>query len=581
MSLYSLYLCLLCVTLVANFTLIIILYEKKQRSSAIVALIILLLLVNTWFGPKLLTNALHASGIEFEILSRIAALGYIFVPAAFLTFSLANGAYKIYLEKFYYWILVLIPSLFFLFLSWTTNIICIHSYQQAHLYPWGYETPTGQLWPFYLVWFNGMMIIGIITLLKNYFLLEKGTKKNQALYIVLIASCPFVMGMITLGILPIFNIFIMPVGVTLLNMMVIAGISIIYKFGSFIVTPYTVLSNLNYAIITVDRSGTILQMNPYTEKLLKAKSSHAVGKNINQIFSILRSDSNRSYQVNQILKPILYKGRSKTFDKYTVINQQKKGFPSTISITPIYEEKSIIGANIFIRNSKKEQDRERKKDDFLNILAHELRTPITGIKVYNQLLLEQLLDSDDKKKQLAIKMSKEVDRLHKLIQDSFDLAQLQSGKMRLTREFFGIDDFILEKMQTLNVTYSHREITLASRSNAVVFADKSKIEQVFVNLINNAIRFSPQNKPIIVHLLSEDDYAIVGIQDFGKGITPKYEKKIFDRFYQIENTISNKTGLGLGLYIASSIIKAHEGKMWVESNLGKGSTFYFSLPKST
>src|SRR6185312_3253261 len=106
MSLYSLYLCLLCVTLVANFILIVILYKRKQRSSAIVALIILLLLVNIWFGPKLLTNALHASGIEFEILSRIAALGYIFVPAAFLTFSLANGAYKIYLEKFYYWVLV-------------------------------------------------------------------------------------------------------------------------------------------------------------------------------------------------------------------------------------------------------------------------------------------------------------------------------------------------------------------------------------------------------------------------------------------------------------------------------------------
>ncbi len=581
MSLYSLYLGLLSITIIANWILIIFLYKRRQKSIASISLTILLLLVTIWFTPKLITNAIHANGLTFELLSRISALGYIFVPTAFVTFSFANGAYKHHLEKYYYWVLLVIPSLFFLFLSWTTNLVGIHDYHKAHLYPWGYETPTGQLWPYYLVWFTGMMFLGISTLIKNYFLLEQGTKKRQALYIVLIATTPFIIGMITLGILPIFNIFVMPVGVTILNMLVIGGIGLIYKFGSFVVTPYTVLSNLNYAIITVDRSGTILQMNPYTEKLLKAKTSHAVGKNVNQVLSVFRTSSKKPYQVNQLLKPILNHGRSKTFDKYTIINQQKKGFPSTISITPIYEEKMIIGANIFIRNSKKEQERERKKDDFLNILAHELRTPITGIKLYNQLLLRQLTDNTDKKQQLALKMSVEIDRLHKLIQDSFDLAQLQSGKLRLHREFFGIDDFISEKIQTLSVTYPLKKVSIESRSNAVVFADKSKIEQVVINLINNAIRFSPQTKPILVHLTSIDNYAIVGIQDFGKGITPKYEKKIFERFYQIENAIPGKSGLGLGLYISSSIIKAHEGKMWVESMTGKGSTFYFSLPTST
>jgi signal transduction histidine kinase len=263
-----------------------------------------------------------------------------------------------------------------------------------------------------------------------------------------------------------------------------------------------------------------------------------------------------------------------------VINTHKKTFPSTISITPIYEETSIIGANIFIRNSKKEQERERKKDDFLNILAHELRTPITGIKLYNQLLLEQLTDSSDQKRTFALKMASEIDRLHKLIQDSFDLAQIQSGKLRLDREFFGIDDFIKEKVQTLQITHPHREITVASWSNSVVFAEKNKIEQVFINLINNAGRFSPQSKPIIVHLISENDYVTIGIQDFGKGITQKFQKRIFARFYQIENTLTEKNGLGLGLYISSCIVKAHEGKMWVTSKIGKGSTFYFSLPKT-
>ena len=580
MSLYSLYLFLLCVTIIANSTLIFIIGKRKQRSFALVTLSILLLLINIWFAPKLITNALHASGIAYEMLSRISALGYIFLPAALVTFALANGGYKNYLDKFYYWAIILIPSIFFLFLSWTTNLIGIHDYHKAHLYPWGYETPTGEFWPYYLLWFIGMIVTGIRFLVKTYLHQKEAKKKRQALYVVLIATCPFIIGMLTLGILPIFNIFVMPIGVFLLNMMVITGISIIYKFGGFVVSPFTVLSNLNYAIITVDRTGTVLQMNPYSEKLLKANTSQSIGKNINQIFSVLRTNSKRPYQVNQLLKPIISNGRSKTFDKHMVINTRKKTFPSTISITPIYEEKSIIGANIFIRNSKKEQERERKKDDFLNIVAHELRTPITGLKLYNQLLLEQLTDTTDKKRGIALKMAHEVDRLHKLIQDSFDLAQLQSGKLRLAREFFGIDDFIAEKVQTLSVTYPQRKISVASWSNSVVFAEKSKIEQVFINLINNAIRFSPQSKPIIVHLLSEDDFVIVGVQDFGKGITEKDQKKIFERFYQIENSLSSKNGLGLGLYIASSIIKAHDGKMWVKSNMGKGCAFYFSLPKS-
>lgn len=581
MDLYSLYLGLLFIAITANSILIIILYKRRQRSISIVTLTILLLLINIWFTPKLITNALHANGLFFELLSRISALGYIFLPAAFVTFSLANGVNRKYLQHYRYWAFVLIPSIFFLFLSWTTEFIGIHDPHRAQLYSWGYETPTGQFWPYYMVWFVSMMLIGMAVLMRNYSLIEDKTKKRQALYIVLIATCPFIIGTITLGILPIFNIFVMPVGVTLLNMMVIAGISIIYKFGGFVVSPLTVLSSLNYAIITVDRSGTILHMNPYTEKLIKAKQTQTVGKNVNQILSVISSSSNKSYQIKQLLKPILDKGRSMTFYKYKVINAKKKEFPSTISITPIYEKKSIIGANIFIRNSKKEQERERKKDDFLNILAHELRTPITGIKMYNHLLLNQLTDSSDKKRQLSLKMAKEIDRLLVLIQDSFNLAQLQSGKLRLEREFFGMDDFISEKIHTLSITYPNRKIKLASWSNSVVFADKSKIEQVLINLINNAIRFSPQSKPIIVHLKSEKDYAIVGIQDFGSGITPKYQKKIFDRFFQIEQTESGKTGLGIGLYISSAIIKAHEGKMWVESKIGKGSTFYFSLPKST
>jgi PAS domain S-box-containing protein len=580
MNVYSLYLVLLGVAIVSNTLLIFILFQR-QRNIAGVLLTILLMLLNIWFLPKLITNAIHAQGITFELLSRIAALGYIFVPVAFLTFALANGPYKNFLLKYLYWSFALIPTILFLFLSWTTNLIGIHDYHQAHLYFWGYETPTGAWWLYYTIWFDIMVLTGLGILIRNYVLLEDGIKKRQALYVILIASCPFVIGTITLAILPMFDIFVMPVGVILLNMLVITGICILYKFELFVVTPFKVLSSLNYAIITVDKYGSILQMNPYSEKLVRAKASQVLGKNVNQILSLNPSTGKKSNQLKQLLNPVLDKGRSMTFDSYTVVNMKRKAFPSTISITPIYENTEIIGANIFMRDSKKEKERERKKDDFLSMLAHELKTPITSLKMYNQLLFKSNNADVNEQKQISLRMEREINRLVKLIQDSFDLAQLQSGKLRLDREFFGIDDFISHITQTLNVTYPDRRITIASFTNSVVFADKGKIEQVIINLINNAIRFSQASKPIIVHLKADNTSIIIGIQDFGKGITLKYQKKIFEQFFQIDNKLTHKTGLGIGLFIATSIVKAHDGKMWVDSQVGKGSTFYFSLPKST
>src|SRR5947199_3585555 len=130
------------------------------------------------------------------------------------------------------------------------------------------------------------------------------------------------------------------------------------------------------------------------------------------------------------------------------------------------------------------------------------------------------------------------------------------------------------------MTTKNRIFKINGTTNSIIYADRDKIEQIVLNFINNAMKFSPENKEIVIHLVSDTKKVTIGVQDYGKGIDPKFHKKIFERFFQVGPLSKQKIGLGIGLSITSTIIKAHAGKVWVDSHLGKGSTFYFSLPVS-
>lgn len=578
---YVTYLLLLGLAILGNCLLIFLLHRHGQKNLVTILLIILLLLVIIWFAPKFLTNSLHPKGEIFEILSRIAALGYIFVPPVFITFTLAYTGYNRILQRFFYWFLLLLPAFIFLFLSWTTESVGVHQYERAHLYEWGYETPTGYLWTIYMFWYDAIMFIAINILIYNYFKIDDKSKKRQMFYIILAVLIPLVVGSITTGILPLFDIFIFPIGLILLNIMAIAGVSIIYRYGWFTVSPLTILSSLNLAIITVDQNSNIIQMNPYSEKMLGIRAPKATGKSVEKVLFVHDRKKRKSNQFGKLLTPVLDKGKSMTFDAFSVLNKKREVFASAISITPIYSDKSIVGANIFLRDTTKEQLRDQLKDDYIGMMSHELKTPITSIKAYNQLLMAQFQNTSDKKRDLVMRIDDQLDRLSALINDFFELSRMQKGKLKLDREFFGIDDFIKGLIELLNITYSPRKFVISGSTNRVVFADKVKIEQTMVNLITNAIKFSPPDKEIVIHLIALNSKSVtIGVQDFGDGIDPRYKKKVFDRFFQVKNTTSTQSGLGIGLFIAQTIVHEHGGKIWVDSSVGKGSTFYFSLPGS-
>ncbi len=228
---------------------------------------------------------------------------------------------------------------------------------------------------------------------------------------------------------------------------------------------------------------------------------------------------------------------------------------------------------------------ERRKDEFISVASHELKTPITSIKTFVQTL--QVLFERRGDKQSSAHMSRvnrQVDRLNRLVVKLLDLTRLQEGRFTLQKERFSIGSLIREAVDEISEV-THHKIQIIGNTRTVLVADKDRIGRVLTNLLTNAAKYSPDADKIQVSVRKSRDHLTVNVRDYGIGISKKDQEHVFDRFYQVARKKSDhrEDSLGLGLYIAKSIIDRHGGKIWVKSNQkgGRGSTFCFTLPLIT
>ncbi|MGY3214108.1 ATP-binding protein [Mucilaginibacter sp. HD30] len=250
------------------------------------------------------------------------------------------------------------------------------------------------------------------------------------------------------------------------------------------------------------------------------------------------------------------------------------------------EEKGKRAAELIIANrelmvQKLENDRrevaEAKKDEFFNMVSHEFKTPLTNIKVIHQ-LLEKKTDKADKIYPFLANAGNSIKRLEKLIADLLDVTKINSGQIDLNVAAFYFADALTNSIATVQLAAHHHEIILENSIELLYTGDQFRIEQVLINLLTNAIKYSPNASQVIVRAQLEAKQLVVSIQDFGIGIAKADIDHLFQRFYRVSKTALQFQGVGLGLYIASEIIKKHKGSFSIQSEPGKGSTFCFHLP---
>jgi PAS domain S-box-containing protein len=227
-----------------------------------------------------------------------------------------------------------------------------------------------------------------------------------------------------------------------------------------------------------------------------------------------------------------------------------------------------------------QKENEEKKDEFISIASHELKTPLTTIKVFFQLIKKEMTP-ELRSFNFAGRAARQLGRLERLIEDLLDVSKINAGKMQYNLENFNFREALEEAIESVQETTEQHQIVLEAFDDIPFYGDRYRIEQVVVNLLNNAIKYSPNADKVIVNCQLQNHNLTVSVKDFGIGISDQHKSNLFKRFYRVDNTSSRFQGLGLGLFISSEIIQRHDGTFWVESEPGKGSVFYFLLPLET
>jgi PAS domain S-box-containing protein len=227
-----------------------------------------------------------------------------------------------------------------------------------------------------------------------------------------------------------------------------------------------------------------------------------------------------------------------------------------------------------------ERKLEKQREEFVSIASHELKTPLTTMKGYIEILNDLFAGTQDKLAlELVNKLGGQMERMLTLVTDMLDVTRIREGQLKLRKIHFAIDQLICQVVNEFQVSTKEHKIVSDLQVQKDVFADRERIGQVLSNLISNAIKYSPGGEKVIITSRAHEQTITVCVQDFGIGISENMQQKVFDRFFRVtEDSMKNFPGLGLGLYITADIIKRHGGKIHVKSEENKGSTFCFTIP---
>lgn len=346
-----------------------------------------------------------------------------------------------------------------------------------------------------------------------------------------------------------------------------------------------IASTSDDTIVSKTLEGIITSWNRAAEKMFGYSQQEALGRHISLIIPPERLEE-ETYIIGEVSK-----GRK--VDHFQTVRMAKDGHmvPISLTVSPILDENGkIIGASKIARDLSDhlalQEEKARlydeikalndKKDEFIGLASHELKTPLTSILAYLQILNNDI--SEERRKEFLRRTTQQVKKLNNLVSDLLDISKIEAGKMKFDPAPFDICQVVRDAIDLItqaNTTHTIRLYT--DLKKFIVTGDSQRIDQVILNLLTNAIRYSPGSFEIDVYISAENGLVKVGVRDRGIGIPEDKLTQIFSRFYRI-NENKSSLGLGLGLYLSRQIIERHHGHIWAESKPGEGSVFYFTLP---
>ena len=281
-----------------------------------------------------------------------------------------------------------------------------------------------------------------------------------------------------------------------------------------------------------------------------------------------------------VLQENLWAGNSSSFSLETRL-KKRDGSLLWCQVTSIlFMDKGIKLGYTIIEDVNEQHILRQQKEEFISVASHELKTPITSLKAYLQ-LINRKLNSETEISESLIKLGKNAElftiKLIHLVEDLLSSTKIEQGQLSLNRSTFLVSDVVESCCNHLEINNKYY-ITPHGDRSITIYADQYKIEQVLINLVNNAIKYAPDSLEIVISTEQLENKVKVSVTDKGPGIAEENVPQLFDRYFRVDYSGNQNSGLGLGLYISAEIIKRHRGEMGVESELGNGTTFWFIIP---
>lgn len=333
---------------------------------------------------------------------------------------------------------------------------------------------------------------------------------------------------------------------------------------------HAILNSMVEGVVLVDKDTRIISLNPTAENIFNLTQDNALGRLFLEAFP--------NNDIAEVIAQVLKQGEFIS-KELTLVWPVQKVFQ--VNASPLFESKVINGCLLVIHDISEIRRLETMRRDFVANVSHELKTPLTSIKGFVETLLEGAWEDKENSINFLKIINNHADRLNTLINDLLDLSHIESKEIVLNKEKFSLANLVNEVMLGFKSQGKKKAIQLTSDlpENLEIFADKSKIEQVLTNLINNAIKYNKEKGFVRVYAEQLAEKTKIVIEDSGSGIPVRDISRIFERFYRVDKARSRELGgTGLGLSIVKHIIELHGGTVGVESTEGLGSKFWFSLP---
>ncbi len=342
-----------------------------------------------------------------------------------------------------------------------------------------------------------------------------------------------------------------------------------------------IIAQMQDAIIGLNEKGEILFLNHLAAQLMNLEAEKIIGQNVAELM-----------KKNELLKRII---KPETADKTLKIYADEKESYFLLEhreiIIPNYEDqeektlKSSVrsaGSVFVLKNITQFKELDEAKTNFIATVSHELKTPLSSIKMSLKLLNDERVGSmNEEQVQLLTHIKEDSDRLLKITSELLDLSQVETGNLKLTFAITKPQDIVQYAIDAVKFQAEQKSIKLeinCDKNLPQVNADIQKTAWVLVNFLSNALRYSSEKSKVVIDVFQQDKFIQFSVQDYGKGIDEKYQKRLFERYFQVPTDGQNKSGSGLGLAISKDFIEAESGKIWVISAIGEGSKFCFSLP---